>query len=76
MDSPGVKSGAQFSLDKAMTIQESQPLPDNEEYVKMESRCTPRYTKSPVLRIKREGVSEQLTLGKKDEDNREENEKD
>lgn len=71
MDSPGVKSGAQFSLDKTLpAVHESvdHPRPDNEDYVQMSSRYTPRYAKSPVLKIKREGVSEQLTVAKGDED--------
>ena len=68
IDSPGIKSGTQLSLSKS-------PLPgnmsvggtdhtDNEEYVYMKGgdNGQPRYLKSPVMKLRMEGMSEDKRL--------------
>ena len=51
LDSPGVKSGVQLSLDKQAHFMKD-GADNNDQYVPMQSINELRYVKSPVLKLK------------------------
>ena len=65
IDSPGIKSGTQLSLSKlpGNTSVGGTDHTDNEEYVYMKgSNGQPRYLKSPVMKLRMEGMSDEKRL--------------
>ena len=62
IDSPGVKSGTQLSLDKSYHLCNDQT--DNDQYIIMSSNTlpNPRYAKSPIMKLRMMGGTEQKRM--------------
>lgn len=52
LDSPGVKSGVQLSLDKQIFLEGNDGNDCNDQYVSMQSASDIRYAKSPLMKSK------------------------
>ena len=75
IDSPGVKSGTQLSLDKSFHLCIDQT--DNDQYIIMSSNTlpNPRYAKSPIMKLRMMGGSEQKRMKNHEEECETENDK-